>query len=170
MYLINLLLGGNIGGKFKLDPITGHLSASSLDRETVARYILSISAKDKGHPSLETRCNITIIVIDVNDNSPTFIHDTRSNNRLSPMKTAEYINFNGQSFNQYSSSSLYPNYIAGKYTATISEDVPPDSSVMTVKASDPDQGVNGKITYVISEESTWLFRVDNLTGVISTAG
>ncbi|KAK0094347.1 hypothetical protein PV326_011173 [Microctonus aethiopoides] len=168
--IIYSIIGGNIGGKFKLDPITGHLSASSLDRETVARYILSVSAKDKGHPSLETRCNITIIVIDVNDNSPTFLHDTRGNNRLSPMKTAEYINFNGQSFNQYSSSSLYPNYIAGKYTATISEDIPPDSSVMTVKASDPDQGVNGKITYVISEESTWLFRVDNLTGVISTAG
>lgn len=41
---------------------------------------------------------------------------------------------------------------------------------MSVKATDPDQDENGKITYAISEETSWLFRVDNLTGVVTTAG
>ncbi|XP_011309154.1 protein dachsous [Fopius arisanus] len=155
------IIGGNDGGKFRLDPATGDLSAASLDCEIAARYVLTISARDKGRPSLEARCNISIIVLDVNDNSPTFAPNHRDNLRLT--KSSEYPSFT-QSFHQY-----YPNY-SGKYTATISEDVPPDSSVMTVRATDPDQGFNGKITYTISEESTWLFRVDNLTGVITTAG
>lgn len=62
------------------------------------------------------------------------------------------------------------NYYFTKYVATISEDVAPDSSVLTVKATDPDQNENGKITYAIADETSWLFRVDNLTGVITTAG
>ncbi|XP_063989981.1 protein dachsous [Diachasmimorpha longicaudata] len=155
------IIGGNDGGKFRLDPASGDLSATSLDCETVSRYILTISARDKGHPSLEAHCNISIIVLDVNDNSPTFAPNHRDTLRLT--KSPEYPTFT-QSFHQY-----YPNY-SGKYTTTISEDVPTDSSVMTVRATDPDQGFNGKITYTIAEETTWLFRVDNLTGVITTAG
>lgn len=103
----------------------------------------------------------------MNDNAPTFLRDSRTDNRRSTTKNTDYLN--GQSFHQYS-SALYPNYSPGKYTATISEDAPADSSVLTVKATDPDQGVNGKITYAIAEETSWLFRVDNLTGVITTAG
>ncbi|XP_008547987.1 protein dachsous isoform X1 [Microplitis demolitor] len=156
------IIGGNIGGKFKLDPVTGHLSAFNLDRESVARYNLAISAKDKGRPSLETHCNITVIVIDVNDNPPVFLRDQYRH----PSKD---YNFNPQS-PQYQYTNTYPHYVADKYIATISEDTAPDSSVLSVRATDPDQGVNGKITYVIAEETSWLFRVDNFTGVITTAG
>ncbi|KOC69013.1 Protein dachsous [Habropoda laboriosa] len=127
------IVGGNIGAKFILDSVTGMLSMSNLDREAVSKYVLTISAKDKGRPSLEARCNMTVIVLDVNDNAPTFVQNH-------------------------------------KYVATISEDVAPDSSVMSVRATDPDQGVNGKITYAIAKETSWLFRVDNLTGVVTTAG
>ncbi|CAD6220367.1 GSCOCG00005022001-RA-CDS [Cotesia congregata] len=153
------IIGGNLGGKFKLDPVTGHLSAFNLDRETVARYNLAISAKDKGRPSLETRCNITVIVIDVNDNSPMFLREQyRPSKEFFPQTP------------QYQFANSYPHYIADKYVTSISEDTAPDSSILSVRATDPDQGINGKITYVIAEETSWLFRVDNFTGVITTAG
>lgn len=171
------IAGGNIGSKFTLDPSTGVLSMSSLDRETVSKYILTITAKDKGTPSLEAHCNITVIVLDVNDNAPTFTldqygesHSTRGNSQ-----TPEYA-FSAtkppyMSNGGFQYGSNYPaSYHLTKYTATISEDVAPDSSVMSVRATDPDQGVNGKITYAIADETSWLFRVDNLTGVITTAG
>ncbi|XP_014468281.1 PREDICTED: protein dachsous [Dinoponera quadriceps] len=171
------IIGGNIGNKFTLDSSTGVLSMSSLDRETVSKYILTISAKDKGRPSLEAQCNITVIVLDVNDNAPSFAQDqyVESHSRgNSP--SSEYGGFaltkqpymtNGGF--QYGSN--YPaNYYLTNYGTTISEDIAPDSSVMSVRATDPDQGVNGKITYAIAEETSWLFRVDNLTGVITTAG
>jgi len=141
--------GGNIGAKFTLDPSTGVLSMSNLDREHVPNYVLTISAKDKGRPSSEAYCNLTVIVLDINDNAPILV---QNNGFL------------------YGSSNYPANYHPAKYVMTISEDVPPDSSVMSVKAIDPDQGVNGKITYAIAEETSWLFRVDNLTGVITTAG
>lgn len=164
--------GGNTGGNFKLDPTTGVLSASSLDRETISKYVLTISAKDKGHPSLEARCNITVIVLDVNDNSPSFTIGQYPNSRhpTTESEAHDYQTFGHQtSFPQYG-SSMYPNNVPAKYMASVFEDVPTDSSIITVRATDPDQGANGKITYSVAEETTWLFRVDNLTGVITTAG
>ncbi|XP_018368826.1 PREDICTED: protein dachsous [Trachymyrmex cornetzi] len=142
---------GNIGAKFVLNPSTGALSMLNLDRENVPKYVLTISAKDKGRPSREAYCNLTVIVLDINDNAPTFVQNLNSG----------FL---------YGSSDYPANYYPSKYMTTISEDVPPDSSVMSVKAIDPDQGVNGKITYAIADETSWLFRVDNLTGVVTTAG
>ena len=138
---------------------------SSLDRETVSKYILTISARDKGRPSLEARCNLTVIVLDVNDNAPSFVQNKYSDSRpRMGQVNQESGNFGG--FNQYSSANYHP----GKYLTTISEDIPPESSVMQIKAVDPDQGDNGKVTYAIADETSWLFRVDNLTGVITTSG
>lgn len=110
-------------------------------------YILKISAKDKGKPSLESFCNLTVRVLDVNDNAPTFF----LRNQYAETRAAHSL------------------YHLTKYYATISEDMPSDSSVLQVKAIDPDEDINGKITYSIAEESTWLFRIDNLTGVITTS-
>ncbi|XP_023290467.1 protein dachsous [Orussus abietinus] len=168
------IVGGNIGAKFKLDSSTGVLSASSLDRETISKYVLTLSAKDRGRPSLEARCNLTVIVLDVNDNAPSFEQNQYTETRPRPVQmggsSQDFNNFGIQHFGQYGAGSYPPNFIPGKYVATVSEDVPADSSVMSVKATDPDQGTNGKITYAIAEETSWLFRVDNLTGVITTAG
>lgn len=135
---------------------------SSLDRETVAKYVLTISAKDKGRPSLEKRCNLTVIVLDVNDNAPSFVQNQYSDSR-------SRIGSNQESGN-FASFSPYTAYHPGRYFTTISEDISPESSVMQIKALDPDQGDNGKVTYAIAEETTWLFKIDNLTGVISTSG
>lgn len=141
---------------------------SSLDRETVSKYTLTISAKDNGKHSLEAQCNLTVVVLDVNDNAPTFQQEqyieSHSRGNLQNSEFGSFILSNGGY--QYGQS----NYYFTKYVATISEDVAPDSSVLTVKATDPDQNENGKITYAIADETSWLFRVDNLTGVITTAG
>lgn len=131
---------------------------SNLDRETVPKYVLTISARDKGRPSREARCNLTVVVLDMNDNAPTFVQN-------------QYTDSQSRNGFQYGSSGVGPAYyFPARYVTTISEDVAPDSSVMSVKATDPDQGVNGKITYAIAGETSWLFRVDNLTGVVTTAG
>ncbi|XP_076655070.1 dachsous cadherin-related 1 [Halictus rubicundus] len=165
------IVGGNIGAKFILDPVTGTLSMSNLDREAVSKYVLTISAKDKGRPSLEARCNLTVIVLDVNDNAPQFTQNQYTEPRTrGVVQSPEYPSFGLASGYTYSSANYPSNYHPSKYVATVSEDVAADSSVMSVRATDPDQGINGKITYSIGEETSWLFRVDNLTGVITTAG
>ncbi|XP_065656896.1 cadherin-related tumor suppressor isoform X2 [Hydra vulgaris] len=46
---------------------------NNLDRETKPVIELVITATDQGKPSLHSSVNLTIVVVDVNDNAPTFI-------------------------------------------------------------------------------------------------
>ncbi|XP_056094156.1 protocadherin alpha-3-like [Rhinichthys klamathensis goyatoka] len=48
------------------------VTTSSLDRETISRYDITLEAKDGGQPPLSSVKSITVQVSDVNDNSPEF--------------------------------------------------------------------------------------------------
>lgn len=63
-----------------------------------------------------------------------------------------------------------PTFSREKYEASIPEDILPDSQVLVVEAVDADVGVNSKIVYSLANESHWLFKIDNNTGVITTSG
>jgi len=126
------ITGGNSGNKFSIDMHTGQLSSRPLDREVKDRYFLIITAQDRGSPSRQGFCNITVRVDDENDSDPRF---TQS-----------------------------------RYTASLAEDVQPDTIVLTVQATDGDRGNNAKITYSLSNETQWLFKIDNETGVLTTTG
>ncbi|PRD31895.1 UNVERIFIED_CONTAM: ds [Trichonephila clavipes] len=69
---------GNTGNKFSIDLHTGQLSSRPLDREQVKQYRLVVSAHDQGEPPLAGMCNITVIVLDQNDNDPQFDHNEYS--------------------------------------------------------------------------------------------
>ncbi|XP_060905086.1 uncharacterized protein LOC132982548 [Labrus mixtus] len=59
------------------------------------------------------------------------------------------------------------------YTATLAENSPINTPVITVSASDADEGFNGEVTYEfsrISDKSRKLFSLDEKTGVIGVAG
>ena len=112
---------------------SGELTARSLDREIHSRYLLQITAQDRGSPvTYHGTCNISVIVEDQNDNDPRF--------ELT------------------------------KYIATIHEDVPIGTSVITVRATDADLGINARIVYSLANETQWLFNIDNRSGLITTAG
>lgn len=130
--IVYSITSGNIGNKFIIDSQTGELTAKPLDRESKSKYLLTITARDKGTPSLQGACNVSVRVEDLNDNDPKF-------------------------------DSM-------RYEASILENVPIDTSVLKVKATDIDMGVNSRIIYSLANESQWLFRIDNKTGVITTAG
>jgi len=63
-----------------------------------------------------------------------------------------------------------PRFTQSRYTASLAEDVLPDTVVLTVQATDLDRGSNAKITYSLSNETQWLFKIDNETGVLTTTG
>ncbi|KAL3266869.1 hypothetical protein HHI36_011021 [Cryptolaemus montrouzieri] len=63
-----------------------------------------------------------------------------------------------------------PKFDEMKYSRSIKEDIAPDTSILRVHASDFDVGVNSRIIYSLANESQWLFRIDNKTGDIFTAG
>ncbi|XP_016061067.1 PREDICTED: protocadherin gamma-A9 isoform X6 [Miniopterus natalensis] len=58
------------------------------------------------------------------------------------------------------------------YRVTVPENVPPGTQLLTVRASDPDEGVNGEVAYKfwkISGKQSPLFQLNENTGEISTA-
>ncbi|XP_056328886.1 protocadherin gamma-A11-like [Danio aesculapii] len=62
---------------FKLIPSSQHstyslVSTTPLDRETKFQYDITLTAKDAGQPSLSSVRTVTVIISDVNDNSPEF--------------------------------------------------------------------------------------------------
>ncbi|CAF87248.1 unnamed protein product, partial [Tetraodon nigroviridis] len=54
------------------DKMYSLVTKSPLDREQTDKYDLTITAKDAGQPSLSSERTITVVVSDVNDNSPEF--------------------------------------------------------------------------------------------------
>ncbi len=74
--LVYVITGGNQLGHFDLvTDVNGatHIATStSLDREAIENYTLTITAADKGEPSRNSSINITVNVGDVNDNAPMY--------------------------------------------------------------------------------------------------
>ncbi|KFV04299.1 Protocadherin-23, partial [Tauraco erythrolophus] len=68
------ILSGNENKAFVLDKITGLLTtAQLLDREIQEHYNLTIMALDDGSPALSATQVLTIVVLDVNDETPVFL-------------------------------------------------------------------------------------------------
>lgn len=58
---------------FSINPQTGAIITNALlDRETTSGYLLTVTAKDGGNPSLSDTTDVEISVTDVNDNAPIF--------------------------------------------------------------------------------------------------
>jgi len=68
------------GAKFEVDTETGEVRLRGrLDREVESMYSLTAVATDRGQPALSAVQQLVIRVLDVNDNSPTFVFPTALN-------------------------------------------------------------------------------------------
>ena len=73
------IMSGDEDSAFEVNMITGDLIVSaSLDREKSAQYVLNITAYDLGYPHRSASKNISIKVLDVNDNAPQFTRPSYS--------------------------------------------------------------------------------------------
>ena len=61
--------------EFAIDSLTGAITVSNqeLDYESSSSFILTVGVHDSGVPTLSNSINISILLTDVNDNSPSFI-------------------------------------------------------------------------------------------------
>uniref|UniRef100_A0A8C8B6Y9 Cadherin EGF LAG seven-pass G-type receptor 1 n=1 Tax=Otus sunia TaxID=257818 RepID=A0A8C8B6Y9_9STRI len=61
------------GFPFQINNSTGWITvAAELDRETVENYHFGVEARDHGMPVMTSSASVSITVLDVNDNNPTF--------------------------------------------------------------------------------------------------
>jgi len=107
-----------------------------LDRETTDIYHLKLAAFDAGTPPLHDVVNITVKVLDANDNDPVF---ERS-----------------------------------RYELHLPEDLPPNTRILTLRATDADLPANDELFYAMSTQSrrqlAHVFSVNNRTGDVYVIG
>ncbi|TNM98565.1 hypothetical protein fugu_013129, partial [Takifugu bimaculatus] len=66
-------LRGPFSNKFSIGTIDGDVRlVGELDREELSNYTLTVVATDKGEPPLSSTMDVTMVVLDVNDNTPSF--------------------------------------------------------------------------------------------------
>ncbi|KAM4586874.1 protocadherin alpha-8-like [Fundulus diaphanus] len=108
----------------------------SLDREKNKEHKLVLTAVDGGNPPRSGTVNVTIVVLDSNDNHPTFSQEV--------------------------------------YSVTIPENAKVGMSVVTLNATDLDEGVNKDIEYIFGIELDpkiyETFSLDKVTGEIRIKG
>ncbi len=63
-----------------------------------------------------------------------------------------------------------PTFSQPDYTGSVREGATINTVVLQVAAVDPDEGINGQISYAFNNAAEGLFKIDNKTGVIRTAG
>ena len=127
-----------------------------LDRETMSTLAFEVIAKDRAHVQggaleeiNESKVNVTIFILDINDNAPTFYGYTR-------LRKKEDNN---------DKSTI--NSIVPIYTIEIDANLPPESEFFRVQANDTDVGLNGLVTFeLLNHRDT--FRVDAFTGSLFT--
>ncbi|XP_075469162.1 protocadherin-23 isoform X2 [Ascaphus truei] len=67
------IIGGNTGGYLAINNTSGEIWATrSLDREDVSNFTIIVECHDLGSPRKSTTAKLNIIVLDENDNPPTF--------------------------------------------------------------------------------------------------
>ncbi|XP_029970149.1 protocadherin alpha-8-like [Salarias fasciatus] len=107
-----------------------------LDRERHDEHKLILTAVDGGSPPRSGSLNFTVLVLDSNDNHPTFSQEV--------------------------------------YSVTIPENIETDTSVITVKAIDADEGTNGDVEYhfgsQLDQKIYDTFSLDKDTGEIRVKG
>ncbi|KAK3739519.1 hypothetical protein QZH41_016191, partial [Actinostola sp. cb2023] len=70
---ITFSLSGPGSENFTIDATGFVMSATSLDYEQTSAYLMTVTAKDSGVPSLSATAHVNITIINVNDNVPTFV-------------------------------------------------------------------------------------------------
>nr|XP_032628419.1 protocadherin gamma-A6-like [Chelonoidis abingdonii] len=107
----------------------------SLDRETQTVHKLTLTAADGGDPVRSAIAQISVLVVDVNDNAPLFTQPV--------------------------------------YKVSVLENVPRGSLIITIHATDRDEGQNSEVTFSfrkITEKASQIFQLHPRTGEISTIG
>ncbi|XP_061491219.1 cadherin-23 isoform X7 [Rhineura floridana] len=222
---------------FVIDSSSGLINSTAvLDRERIAEYYLRVVASDAGVPSKSSTSTLTVRVLDVNDENPTFFPavynvslpenvprdfkvvrlnctdtDVGLNAELSYFITGgnqdgkfsvgfrdgvvkTVVNLDRETMPYYTlileaidngptgkrrtgTATVFvivldvndnrPIFLQSSYEATVPEDIPDYSSIVQVKATDADEGMNGRVWYrIISGNNYNNFRINPSSGLV----
>ncbi|EGW13683.1 Protocadherin-16 [Cricetulus griseus] len=163
---------------FSLHPHTGELhTAASLIRAERPHYVLTLSAHDQGSPprSASLQLLVQILLIQFSRSGALSVvrpldREQRAEHVLTvvaldhgspPRSSTQLLTVSVVDINDEA-----PAFPHQEYSVLLRENSPPGTSLLTLKATDPDLGANGQVTYGgVSGES---FSLDPNTGVLTT--
>ncbi|CAG0906250.1 unnamed protein product, partial [Darwinula stevensoni] len=143
---------------FVLGPVDGLLRVGAgLDRETVSRYALRVTARDRGYPPRSSTMTFVVSVLDENDNAPMF--DPRHYSATIPENATI-----GLSVLQRNVGRRLP------FLQSVSIGRKRGGFSVQVSATDVDAGLNGKIRYALASGDPGRdFTIAEDTGIIRVA-
>uniref|UniRef100_A0A3B3CED5 Cadherin-23 n=1 Tax=Oryzias melastigma TaxID=30732 RepID=A0A3B3CED5_ORYME len=71
------ITGGDLQNEFTISPVDGELRVRKdveLDREAIAFYNITVTARDLGKPPLNSSVVVGVLVLDINDNDPVILN------------------------------------------------------------------------------------------------
>ena len=145
----------------KMNPKDGSLYIDgNLDREAISQLSFEVVAKDRNGISEanekinESKVNVTIFILDINDNAPTFYGYTRLRRKEEQQKNVPSL--------EKMISNIVPIYLTD-----VQENLPAESEFFRVSANDSDVGLNGLVTFELLNHRD-AFRIDAFTGSLFT--
>ncbi|XP_034079307.1 protocadherin-12 isoform X1 [Gymnodraco acuticeps] len=147
---------------FSIHQTSGVISVQKpLDFEESRSYTLMVEAIDQGYPPLTSTASVQIDIQDVNDNYPV-IKEPKPRNGVAflsvPVNTdkGEIVTELGNETEDGSTPLPINRSVAEGFVGFLAS---------TIKAEDPDSGVNGQLSYFITDENpNGLFFLDEATG------
>lgn len=138
---------------FAIDSTSGVITTvGTFDREAQDTYVFMVVATDAGTPSLASDpATVTVTIADVNDNSPVF--------GASVTPTSNFVAVGGQGLPEYAIT------LSDADCAAPNELCDVGSTVLRLRASDADTGVNAALTFHLLTASSD-FAVESATGAI----
>ncbi|XP_062443263.1 protocadherin Fat 2 [Rhea pennata] len=124
------------------------------------KYILrptsdSTSFKINPHTGLIT----TVRAMNFHEQSHFELEVTTTNSHISTIVVIDVTDCNNHA----------PSFSQSSYRGAFDENIPPGTSVLTVRATDEDEGDNGFVTYTIANQKSVPFIIDPYSGIISTS-
>lgn len=147
---------------FSIHPTSGVISVERpLDYEESHTYSFIVQAVDQGHPPLTSTTTVQIDIQDVNDNYPV-IKEPKPRKGVASLSVpvnadkGEIVTELGNDMEEGSTSLPINNSVREGLVGFLAS---------TIKAEDPDSGVNGQLSYLITDGNPFgLFWLDQTTG------
>ncbi|KAG9344450.1 hypothetical protein JZ751_011120 [Albula glossodonta] len=182
------------GGYLRLeDPSTGKIVANrTVDYEMVQWLNFTVRAQDQGSPARSAELPVFLRIVDVNDNNPIFTQPSYQKPVFEDVTLGTVIvttkdhytltavardNPGGSANNRRENSvqvlvtvldvnDFRPRFSEQVFSTSVFENEPGGTSVITLTATDLDEGDNGLLTYSLQGPGSEVFSLDADTGLV----
>ncbi|XP_067312858.1 protocadherin-12 [Pseudorasbora parva] len=132
-----------------------------LDYEESHSYSFIVEAVDQGHPPMTSSATVEVEILDVNDNYPV-IHEPTPKKGVALLSVPVNVD-KGEIVTELGDKALEDNFHKPRNYSSLNK--PEGFLATTIRASDPDSGLNGRLSFSITDGNpSSIFFLDKTSG------